>query len=238
MQNKIFHVHTYRCRHMHDDKKEYEYIEKAIELGASEIWFTDHVPFPGDTINNRMLMEELPDYLATLRELKQEYAKKIDIKIGLELEYLPNFQAYYEELRDSGDFDIFLLGQHFSLLEDGRYSYELQDKSNEARELADGMIEGMKSGFFSVVAHPDQIFRTHPEWDEECEMIAQEIKACAVETGVALEKNVCNIIGKKKKNSYRPEFWADLPESVKTVYGLDAHSVKELEENYLFLQSY
>ena len=30
MQNAIFHVHTYRCRHMHDDKRENEYIEKAF----------------------------------------------------------------------------------------------------------------------------------------------------------------------------------------------------------------
>lgn len=71
----------------------------------------------------------------------------------------------------------------------------------------------------------------------ENEYIEKEIKEWAKITHVILEKNVCNMIGKKKKNSFRPEFWRDLPEDAMTLYGLDAHSVKELEENYLFLQS-
>ncbi len=232
-ENRVFHVHTYRCGHMHDDKKEWEYIEKAIELGATEIWFTDHAPFPGNPFNNRMMMEELPKYVATLRELKQRYAKQIDVKIGLEIEYLPNYHDYYEELRDSGNFDLLLLGQHFSLLSDGSYSFSMSDKSDEPRVLADGMIEGMKSGFFQVVAHPDQIFRRKETWDRVCEQIANEIKTCAVDYGVILEKNVCNMIGKKKRCGYRLEFWRNLSDKVQTIYGMDAHSIVELEENYL-----
>ena len=217
---------------MHDDKKENEYIEKAIELGAKEIWFTDHVPFPGNPFHNRMLMEELPEYVATLKVLKEQYKEWIDVKIGLEIEYLPNYHSHYVELRDSGDFDVFLLGQHFSLLEDGSYTFALKEKSQEAKLLAEGMIAGMETGLFQVVAHPDQIFRYHEEWSEEIEYIAQAIKECAARNGVILEKNVCNMIGKKKQNSYRPEFWENMPEGVQTIYGLDAHSVKELEEYY------
>lgn len=43
----IFHVHTYRCGHAEEVGDE-EYVIKAIELGATGIWFTDHAPFPGD----------------------------------------------------------------------------------------------------------------------------------------------------------------------------------------------
>lgn len=232
-KNSVFHVHTYRCGHMDDDKKEWEYIEKAIELGATEIWFTDHAPFPGNPFNNRMRIEELPEYVATLQELKQRYEGKIDVKIGLEIEYLPNFENYYEELRDSGCFDMLLLGEHFSLLSEGTYSFSKTDKCNEAKELANGMIMGMKSGFFQAVAHPDQIFRRKKVWDDECEQIANEIKNCAEETGVVLEKNICNMIGKKKSLGYRSEFWKRLPTGVEIVYGLDAHSSAELVENYL-----
>lgn len=236
-KNSVFHVHTYRCGHMHDDKKEWEYIEKAIELGATEIWFTDHAPFPGNPFNNRMMMEELPEYVATLRELKQRYAKQIDVKIGLEIEYLPNYHRYYEELRDSGNFDLLLLGQHFSLLSDGTYSFSMSNKSDEFRVLADGMIKGIKSGFFQVVAHPDQIFRRKETWDRVCEQIANEIKTCADDASIVLEKNVCNMIGKKKRCGYRPEYWQNLSNEVQTIYGMDAHSVVELEENYLACHS-
>ncbi len=233
-QNSIFHVHTYRCGHMRDKKREWEYVEKAIEVGAREIWFTDHAPFPGDVFNDRMLMEELPDYVSTLRALKEQYKDRIEIKIGLEIEYLPKFHNYYEELRDSGAFDIFLLGQHFALLEDGTYTFDNMDKSGEAKALADAMIAGMESGFFQVVAHPDQIFRRQDGWDKEREQMSNDIKACAVRTDMILEKNISNMIGKKKKRAYRAEFWNNLPEEIEIIYGLDAHSVVELEENYLW----
>ena len=81
-QNSMFHVHTYRCGHMHDDKREWAYIEKAIELGAEEIWFTDHAPFPGDSFRNRMMLAELSEYVATLQELREQYASQIAVKIG------------------------------------------------------------------------------------------------------------------------------------------------------------
>ena len=37
----LFHVHTYRCGHAENISEEV-YVEKAITLKASDIWFTDH----------------------------------------------------------------------------------------------------------------------------------------------------------------------------------------------------
>lgn len=234
MYEKMFHVHTHRCLHMKDDKKEAAYIEKAVELSAKEIWFTDHAPFPGDKFSFRMRYEQLSEYVSTLQELKKRYEGVIDIKVGLEMEYLLNYQSYYGELRDSGNFDVLLLGQHFSLLPDGSYTFESREKITEARALADGMMQGMESGYFSVVAHPDQIFRRSKVFGSEEEAIAREIKDCAAHTGVILEQNISNMLGKKKKRAYRPEFWEGF--SGDTIYGLDAHSIEELTENFRMQQ--
>ena len=70
LASDIFHVHTFRCGHAEDisDKK---YIEKAIELGATGIWFTDHAPFPGDPFGNRMKYSELEEYVSTLLRYKE-----------------------------------------------------------------------------------------------------------------------------------------------------------------------
>lgn len=235
MRNKIFHVHTYRCNHA-GEERETAYIEKAVELSAKEIWFTDHAPFPGDKFGFRMRYEQLSEYVSSLQELKKQYEGVIDIKIGLEIEYLPNFQSYYGELRGSEKFDVLLLGQHFSLLPDGDYTFESREKIGEAKPLAEGIIAGMESGYFDVVAHPCQIFRRNKEWTEETERISMEIKECAACTGVSLEQNVSNMLEKRKKRVYRPEFWQNLPDGVRTIYGLDAHSVTELTENYRMQQ--
>ncbi len=229
---RIFHVHTWRCRHAGEEQDK-EYIEKAIELGADEIYFTDHCPFPENPFRYRMSMDELPEYVSTLQKLKHQYAGQIDIKIGLETEYIPIYDDHYKKLYDSGNFDTFVLGQHFSLLPNGCYTFESKEKISEPKDLANGMMQGMESGLFSVVAHPDQIFRRKKIWDEECKAISREIIDCAARTGVILEQNISNLLGKKKKRTYWPEFWKELPQGVRTMYGVDAHSVAELETNYL-----
>ena len=40
IENEIFHVHTWRCKHA-GEEREWEYIERAIELGAERIVFSN-----------------------------------------------------------------------------------------------------------------------------------------------------------------------------------------------------
>lgn len=227
----IFHVHTYRCLHA-GSEKEIDYVQTAIELGAKQIVFTDHAPFPKNPFNHRMEMSELADYVKILSDLKKQYMEQIDIKIGLEIEFVSKYIEYYRALKEKWNIDILLLGQHFSLLSDGRYTFELQDKSQEAFYLADDIIKAMETGFFNVLAHPDQIFRRMKKWDFDTEKISKEIKDCAIQTGIILEQNISNMFEKKRKNLYRTEFWTGLSDELKTIYGVDAHSTEEMKINY------
>lgn len=93
IEKEAFHVHTYRCKHA-GDEPDTAYVEKAIELGAPRIVFTDHCPLPGNRFRNRMDMEQLPEYIESLSRLKDRYADKIEILCGLEVDYLPSFDAY------------------------------------------------------------------------------------------------------------------------------------------------
>lgn len=233
-EKTIFHVHSYRCRHAGQEREE-AYVKKAIELGAEALVFTDHAPFPGDPFRFRMSMEELSDYVAVLRNLKEKYAEFLDIKIGLEIEFVPTYMEYYHVLLEQWKLDILLLGQHFSLLPDGKYTFEMAEKNLEAKALADGMMSGMETGLFQAASHPDQIFRRMKSWNEEMEEIAGKIKECAVRTGVILEQNISNMV-EKKKRVYRKEFWEKLPEGLQTIYGVDAHSVAEMEKNFFIQQ--
>ena len=95
LKTDIFHVHTYRCGHAEAVPDE-AYIQRAIEIGATGIWFTDHAPFPCDLFRGRMMYADLPEYVATLTELKKRYERQIDVHIGLEIEYFPAFRTYYE----------------------------------------------------------------------------------------------------------------------------------------------
>lgn len=222
--NYIFHVHTYRCGHASEDSDE-AYVQAAIALGAESIVFTDHAPFPDDLFGNRMRSVQLQEYISSLKSLKSRFKTSIDVRIGLEIEFLPSYLPYYFVLKDNADIDILMIGQHFYETDAGYYSFDLPDRSKEYRGLAEAICAGIETGFFTAVAHPDRIFRQQEEtWTAEMSELSKEIIDLARERHVLLEKNFCSM---QQPLYYRSEFWKKVPEE-EVIYGCDAHNVKEL----------
>ncbi len=224
----LFHIHTYRCGHA-SSEPDIAYIEKAIALGAERIVFTDHCPFPGNHFPWRMDYEVMPEYISSLKQLRETYKDKIDIQIGFEAEYFPSYHWYYKELLERGGIDLLILGQHIYEHADGSVGYSDVDNRAELLGFTNATIQGIKSGFFKVAAHPDRFMSRVKEWDEEADELSKSIVDAAKETGIILEQNISSM---RNGNLYRPEFWKHVPESVPKVYGLDAHSTEEMEENY------
>ena len=223
-EKEIFHVHTWRCKHASDEPDD-RYIKHAIVLGAKRIVFTDHCPFPDNPFRSRMDMEQLPEYISTLSQLKEEYASVIDIQIGLEAEYLPSFHKYYEELKNTKGLDLLVLGQHMYEHEDGSWSFSDKDMSNEYIGLCDAIIEGIKTGYFDVVAHPDRSFRRCKEWTMDMERLSGEMIREAMLNNVLLEKNYSSM---RNEKYYWSQFWTQ-EASANSLYGYDAHSVDEMD---------
>lgn len=225
LDNEIFHVHTKRCKHA-SDEEDYRYVESAIHLRADRIVFTDHAPFPGDPFRNRMEMEELTDYVVSMKALKKEYAGQIEVLFGLEIEYLPSFENYYHELKESKDFDLLMLGQHFYENEDGSFSFQDEDKSEEFKGLSAAIVSGIETGLFDVVAHPDRIFRRCKGWNADMMGASYDIINAASKHQVLLEKNLTS---QRVKNQYWPPFWVRAA-GTRMLTGYDAHSVEEMEK--------
>lgn len=224
----IFHVHTYRCGHA-SSELDIAYVEKAIELGATQIIFTDHCPFPENPFPWRMDYEMLSDYVSMLKRLKAEFKEKIEVKIGLEAEYFPSYDWYYKKLLESGDFDLLILGQHIYEHEDGSFGYTDIDKEAEVRGFMEATVQGMRSGYFQVVAHPDRPLDRIELWDENADKIAKTIAETALENGVVLEQNITSM---ERGYQYKPEFWKNISNKIQTVYGLDAHCVEDMATYY------
>lgn len=230
----IFHIHTYRCGHAENVSDE-AYVKRAIELGASDIWFTDHVPFPGDLFGSRMSYDNLEEYLRTLNELKRQYSN-IKIHIGLETEYFPHFDAmgYYKQLRSMQEIEMLLLGQHMAEVSDSSLAYSFSESAeflneNEYKMLGQAIVQGAKSGYFDVIAHPDRIFRRCSVWDEEMEAVSTKIIHAAITANIPLEMNLSSVENPK---NFKPQFWQLVPEAVRRIIGFDAHSIYEMETRY------
>lgn len=230
----LFHVHTYRCRHA-DNVFDEMYVKKAIELGATSITFTDHAPFPENPFGNRMDIQQLPEYVQSLCALKEKYENIIEIKIGLEMEYIPHFQQYYERLRNAGCFDVLMIGQHFYEYANNRYNFSLEREElqkKEAEGICKAVMEGMATGLFQVLAHPDRMFRHCGKWNKSMEQMSKELIKAAVQHKIILEQNLSSM---KKENNYRVEFWNLVPSTAKIYIGTDAHAVNQLEDARAYL---
>jgi len=235
-KDSIFHVHTYRCKHAGEEDDE-AYIKRAVELGAKEIIFTDHAPFPGNPFGNRMDIEELPEYIAALKCLREKYRKSIMVQIGLEVEYFPGFSDYYRELSENEDLEWLILGQHMFEREPGVYSFSDSAEVKNQTEyigLCEAMIAGMKTGIFRVCAHPDRAFRSRKAWDAGMAELSRKVIETAIETGTVLEDNISSY---GRKYQHWNEFWQMLDDVLAEnkerkaflIKGIDAHSVKELD---------
>lgn len=222
---EIFHVHTWRCGHAEKISDE-AYILRAIDMGADRITFTDHAPFPGNPFGNRMRMDQLEEYITALQLLKEKYKRNIDIQIGLEVEFLPSYYSYIEELSGNDEIEFLLLGQHFCEIEKGVWSFQMENKSNEWRYLLETEMEAMTTGLFDAVAHPDRAFRRCRAWNDEMADIAEEFIAYAAHSHyILLEKNISSL---RQNRYFWKEFWNMLPLNYPTIIGCDAHTLNEL----------
>jgi len=69
-----------------------DYVEAAVDKGFTALGFTSHAPLP--VPNEWTLSEEnLPVYLSEVRRLKETWADRIQIYLGLEIDYIPGSQA-------------------------------------------------------------------------------------------------------------------------------------------------
>ena len=217
-----YHTHTTRCKHAFGTER--EYIEAAISEGFKILGFSDHTPQPypeGFVSGIRMDMSELYDYTDTLVRLREEYKRDIQILIGYEVEYSRKyFEPLLAELRKY-PLDYLIQGQHFVEDEvEGFYVGSATDSEERLRAYVDFTIEGMKTGLFTYLAHPDLIHYTGPDGIYRHHMSRLVEEAIALD--IPLEINVYGFVdGRhypcdrffKMAAEYKPRF----------VIGCDAH---------------
>lgn len=223
-----FHTHTTRCRHASGSDE--EYIKCAIEAGIKHLGFSDHAPFifpDGFENSYRVPMREGESYVSDIKALREKYADRIEISIGLEMEYYPD---YFDEMlkiaRNIGA-EYLILGQHFILGEhpSGIGAGGPTDNAEHLRIYVDEVIEAMKSGVFTYVAHPDLMCFTGS--DEVYEREITRLAIASKEYSIPLEINLAGI----RYNKFYPadKFWRIVGQiGAPVTIGYDAHIATDM----------
>ncbi len=223
-----YHTHTKRCHHASGEDR--EYVEAAIGAGLKILGFADHCPwiFPRkDFVSGiRMAPWEVDGYFSSLESLKKEYAKDIKIYIGFETEHCPDMIPEQDALLAGYPLDYMICGQHFLKTEyESNYAGRPHGDEEFLRGYVDAAIEGIKSGRYLYLAHPDLINFTGEE-----ELYRKYMKRLCVTLKEAEVPVEINVLGLCEGRRYPARRFLELAKETgnTAIIGIDAHAPKQL----------
>lgn len=225
-----YHTHTKRCKHASGEDR--EYVEAAIRAGIQTLGFSDHCPwiFPGGYVSGiRMEPQEVEEYCHSLEALRREYASDIRILIGFEAEYVPELIEEQDRFLKDYPIDYMILGQHHLGPEPEPESFYLGTPlTSEAvlKKYVDTVIEGLESGRYLYLAHPDLIHYTGDGniYDREMQRLCRYL----YDKKLPIEINMLGVIqGRNYPNERLLKIASQTGNSC--IIGIDAHFPEALE---------
>jgi histidinol-phosphatase (PHP family) len=159
-----YHVHTYRCGHAGGASR--DFVLRALELGLCEIALTDHIPLyflaPEDRDPKLAMREDqLEGYLAEVRDLRDEFAGKIPVRLGLEADYAEGREDELARWLSRADWDLVLGSVHWvagGWIDDPSSSparFEREGTEALYDEYYRLVAKAAATGFFDVLTHFD-----------------------------------------------------------------------------------
>jgi len=136
-------------------------VVSAIKNNIKYLTITDHAPFPID-INNRLFDYELKSYFEDINIVQLKYSREITILKGLEVDFVPKYKTYTENLISNMELDFVIGSIHFIFLENKRVNIwdiaNIHDKKLTSQYFL-YLKELIQSNLFDTIGHPDAILR-------------------------------------------------------------------------------
>ena len=191
-----YHMHTPLCGHAVGEPR--EYVKRAIEVGLSEVGFSDHAPLVAyDDPRYTMRHEELPQYLDMMRKVREEF-KTFTIKIGIEADYIPGYEDKTRAILASYRYDFVIGSIHFIdawAFDDPDQKVRWKDKDVDTvyRDYYALLRKSAESGLFDIMGHADLVkkfgHRPVSDFSQEIEKTAAAFK----KSGVTVEINTSGL---------------------------------------------
>lgn len=231
-----YHTHTFRCGHATGTEE--EYVLAAIEGGWKVLGFSEHMPWPYESgftnEKTRMPLSDVEEHLRILREMREKYRESIRLYIGFECEYFPAYLPWLRDFCEKEKPDYLLLGNHFDRTDEGGFYYGVSTEAAHIRSYTENTLQGMETGLFRYLAHPDLPLMQYPAFDEEAKRMSYELCRAAKTLDMPLEYNLQGLrhiaSGSARGVGYPcPDFWRIAASVGNTaIVGVDAHAPEVL----------
>ncbi len=222
-----YHTHTVYCAHATGTME--EYVIRAMENGIRYLGFAEHTPlcYPdGHESWFRLPMTDIEGYIQEGRRLREKYQGKVEIHMGFEMEYFPEyFDRMLVVAKDAG-VEYLILGQHYLEPEhpDGVHVWEKTYELTRLQEYVRRVIAAMETGVYTYIAHPDMCYFIGDNLRYREEM--RKLCIASRKMNIPLELNLLGI--REERNYPREEFWKVAGEEQSPVtFGLDSHRAED-----------
>jgi histidinol-phosphatase (PHP family) len=231
-----YHMHTSRCGHAQGRLE--EYVRRAVEMGFSEVGFSDHFPLLHiEDPHLSMGLDELPEYINEVTGLRALFPSTV-IRLGIEVDYIPETVERLPALLGALPFDYIMGSLHFIdgwIFDDPRNidDYEGRDLFALWERYFDLLGDAAESGLFDILAHPDLIKKFGFRPVEDVSRLYIRCLDRVAPTGLAVEVNTAGL-RKPVGEIYPGEKFLRLcrERDIPVTLGSDAHHPGEVGEGF------
>jgi histidinol-phosphatase (PHP family) len=232
-----YHMHTPLCRHATGEPG--EYAKHALEIGLTEIGFSDHSPMPQDDFDNwRMNTDKLDEYVAKVRQAQKDFPR-LAIRLALEVDYLPGCEDWIRGLAARYPWDYFIGSVHYVsddwAIDDPQKLSEWNHRdANEVWTVyLERLTQAAGTGFFEIIGHADLPKKFGHRPSRDCAPLYEKFLEAAKRNHCAIELNTAGL-RKDCREIYpsREILQLAFQKGVPITFGSDAHAPEEAGMNF------
>ncbi len=157
------HSHTPLCKHATGTPSEYAAV--AEQRGLKGIIITCHGPLPDNMgLEHRMAPNEYEKYVEMVAAAREEFAGRVDVRLGLESDFFPGLESWSEKLHARVPLHHVLGSVHMQV-SFYRSKFYTRDALEYQRTYFGHLADSAEPGLFDTLAHPALVKNETPhEW--------------------------------------------------------------------------
>ncbi len=191
------HMHTPLCRHATGQPT--DYARRAVEIGLTEIGFSDHSPMRRDDFDDwRMRFDQLGEYVESVRKAQKDFPK-LAIRLALEVDYLPGHEDWIRELTALHPWDYFIGSVHYvsdSWAVDNPNElakWKQRDVWETWSVYFERLTMAAETSLFEIIGHADLPKKFGHRPSRDCTPLFEKFLDAARKRGCAIELNTAGL---------------------------------------------
>lgn len=226
------HCHTPLCRHSVGEPE--EYAQAALDRNLAGINITCHGPTPLE-FGHCMRRSEWSEYLAICARARAAFEGKIEVKTGIECDFLPSLVSYWRDFLPRYKMSH-VLGSVHPQVPLYREQFWRGDAFEYQKTYFKHLADAAETRLFDTLSHPDLVKNSvSSDWNLELILphIQRQLDRIA-KVGTAMELNTSGLLKNIAEMNPAPQILREMAtRGIPVVIGSDAHVPERVGDHWI-----